>query len=274
MKKNIAAAILIILISSSVLLAQKKKPDEIHLKYFGTVKGKVIRIKGDSVEFRSGDNNLLYNYPKDDINYIILSSGEWISFKYENNFSEKESSGWGYFSLSGGGIVNLKPLNEADLRKRGLSVLADLNYQTSKFYSIGFQLGYSEVNLNGNNFLIQNGYSATSSTVTGGTSYLMSAGLINRIFIFPDSFIEPAISFFLGYGNLLISESDVSYSSGKKVLPDVTKKGYLASLGLGFLIQTGTNSGIILESKYNWLFHKKERIQFLNINIGYIIPIN
>ncbi len=274
MKKNIVLTISIILISVFVLSAQGKKPDEIHLKYFGTVKGNVIKIKKHSVEFRSEDNDLLYDYPKEDINYIILSTGEWISFSDENNLSGKESSGWGYFNLAGGGIVNLKPLNESDIRKNGISVFADLNYQFNQFYSMGFQLGYSEVKLNKNNFLAQNGYSGTNNTVSGGTSYLMSAGLINRIFVLPGSSVKPAVLFFLGYGNLLISETDVNYISGKNVFPDVSKTGFMSGVGLEFLIGTGTNSGFILGSRYNWLFHKDEKIHFLNFNLGYVIPIN
>ena len=275
MKKNIVFVICIILSSVFVLRAQEKKTDEIHLKYFGAVKGKVIRVKADSVEFRADDNGLLYDYPKEDINYIILSTGEWISFKEETNFQGQETKvSYGYFSLSGGGMVNLKPLNEADIRKEGISFLADLNYQFNKFYSIGFQLGYSSVNLNGNNFLLQNGYSGTKASVTGGTSYLMSVGLVNRIFILPRFFIKPLVSFFIGYGNLLISGTNVSDPTGKKIFPDVSKKGYLMGGGLGFLIATGTNSGIIIESKYNWLFYKDQKIHFLNFNLGYVIPIN
>ncbi len=274
MRKIFLLTVLIITVSGFVLRAQEKKTDEIHLKYFGTVRGKVIKIKQSTVEFRSGDNDLLYDYPKTDIDYIILSTGEWISFNQENNFSEKESSAWGYFSLNGGGIVNLRPLNEAKIRKQGISFLADLNYQFNKFYSLGIQLGYSSVNLNGNNFLVQNGFSGTKAAVNGGTSYLMSVGLVNRIFIFTGSFVEPILSIFSGYGNLLTSETDVDYITGKKVFPDSSKKGFLTTLGTGLFIKTGITSGIKLESGYNWFFYKNEKKHFVNFNLGCVIPIN
>ena len=273
MKQTILLLFVITIFSGS-LFAQGRIPDEIHLKYYGTIKGKVISIKDNSVEFRSDSTYMYYDYPKKDIDFIVLSSGEWITFSNQKKSNEIPGFSWGYFTLSGGGLMNQKPSTEAALRKRGYSLSADLNYQPGQAFSTGLQIGYNELGINHNIYLSQNGYSDTNSTVSGGTSYLFSVGSINRIFLFPNSAFKPVISFFVGYGNLLISRTEIMSTSGNRVVSDLAKHGLLAGGGISLFIETGTRSGFLLGSKYSWLFYKKENIQFVNFNIGYVIPIN
>ncbi len=274
MKQTILFLFIVAIFSTNAVVAQGKIPDEIHLKYYGTIKGKVISIKENSVEFRSDSTYMYYDYPKKDVDFIVLSSGEWITFSNERRSNEGAGFSWGYLTLSGGGLMNQKPSAEAALRKRGYSVLADLNYQPGESFSTGLQIGYNELDINHNAYLSQNGYSDTNSTVSGGTSYLFSVGSINRIFLFPNSSFKPVISFFVGYGNLLISQTEIISATGSSVVSDLAKHGLLAGGGISFFIETGTRSGFILGSKYNWLFYKKENLQFVNFNIGYAIPIN
>ena len=275
MKQNIPSILIIIILFCSVITAQDNTSDEIHLKNLGTQKGKVIRINENSVEFRSDKNLMYYNYPKKDIDFIILSTGEWITFNTANSLNgDNAESSWGYFSLSGGGLMNQLPLKEADIRKKGITVLADLDFQVSPIYSIGFQLGYNEIYIDRKSFLLQNGYSDSNSTVNGGTSYLFSAGVINRFFLFPNSFLKPMLSLYTGYGNMLISTTEIVSANSGQTNPDLSKQGILAGGGVSFFISTGNRSGIVLGSRYNWLFYKKENIQFVNFNIGYVIPIN
>ena len=274
MKQAILFLFIAVIFPGSVLIAQGKIPDEIHLKYYGTIKGKVISIKENSVEFRSDSTYMYYDYPKKDIDFIVLSSGEWITFSNERRSNGEPGFSWGYFTLSGGGLMNQKPSTEAALRKRGYSILADLSYQPGQAFSTGLQIGYNELDINSGVYLSQNGYSDTNSTVSGGTSYLFSVGLINRIFLFPNSAVKPVISFFVGYGNLLISRTEIISTTGGNVVSDLAKYGFLTGGGISFFLETGTRSGFLLGSKYNWLFYKKGNIQFINFNIGYIIPIN
>lgn len=274
MKQTILFLFAVIIFSGGFLYAQKKIPDEIHLKYYGTIKGKVISIKANSVEFRSDSTYMYYDYPKKDIDFIVLSSGEWITFNNQRRSNEEPGVSWGYFVLSGGGLMNQKPSTEAALRKRGYSLSADLNYQPGQSFSTGLQIGYNELGIDHSAYLSQNGYSDTNSTVLGGTSYLMSVGLINRIYLFPNSVIKPVISIFLGYGNLLISRTEIISTKGGSVVSDLSKHGFLTGWGISLFLETGTRSGFLLGSKYNWLFYKKENIQFVNFNIGYVIPIN
>lgn len=274
MKQAILFLFVAIIFSSCITIAQEKIPDEIHLKYYGTIKGKVINIKENSVEFRSDSTFMYYEYPKKDIDFIVLASGEWITFSTEKRSNDSPGIRWGYFALSGGGLMNQKPLDEAALRKSGFSALADLNYQPGESFSIGLQIGYNELNINDGVYLSQNGYSDTNSTVSGGKSYLLSVGLINRIYLFPKLPVKPVVSFFVGYGNLLISKAEIISSRGGSVVSDLTKYGLLTGAGLSFFIETGTRSGLLFGGKYNWLFYKKENIQFINFDIGYVIPIN
>ncbi len=275
MKRNSLLLFIIVILCSNALIAQETSTDEIHIKNVGTKKGKVISIDENTVEFRSDSNYMYYTYPKADIDFIVLSSGEWITFKNgKKTISTSSQYSWGYFCLSGGGIMNQKPLSEATIRKRGLSFSADLNYQIGRAFSTGFQIGYNEISVNNNEYLTQNGYSGTNSTITGGTSYLFSVGLVNRIFLLPNASVKPIISFFVGYGNLLISRTEIISPSGGLIVSDLTKYGFLSAAGIALFIETGTRSGFLFESKYNWLFYKKEKIEFLNFNVGYAIPIN
>jgi hypothetical protein len=275
MRQNILPIFIIVIIAFNTLLAQEQSYDELHLKNIGFIKGKVIRIDENSVEFRADSNFMYYTYPKKDIDFIVLSTGEWVTFENgKTSINRDYETSWGYLNLSGGGIMNEKPLDEAAVRKSGFSFSADLNYQVGRAFSTGFQIGYNQIDANSNVYLMQNGYSYLNSTISGGTSYLLSVGSINRIFIFPNSFIKPVISLFAGYGNLLISRSEIISPTGNRQISDLSKNGLLTGAGAALFIDTGTRSGIMIESKYNWLIYKKENIEFITFNVGYVIPIN
>jgi hypothetical protein len=273
MRQNVLIVFVMIVIVSNAILAQEQSYDELHLKNIGVIKGKVISIDENTVEFRADSNYMYYSYPKKDIDFIVLSTGEWVTFENgRTSISRSYETSWGYLNLSGGGIQNEKPLNEAAVRKRGFSFFADLNYQIGRVFSTGFQIGYNQTSVNSNVYLSR--YSTLNSTLSGGTSYLLSIGSINRIFIFPNSSIKPVISLFFGYGNLLISRSEIISSTGSKEIPDLSRDGFLTGAGAELFIETGTRSGIMIGSKYNWLIYKKEKIEFITFNIGYVIPIN
>lgn len=275
MRRNILPALIIIVIAFNSLLAQEHSYDEIHLKNIGVIKGKVITINENTVEFRADSNYMYYTYPKKDIDFIVLSTGEWVTFENgRTSISRNYETSWGYLNLSGGGIQNEKPLDEAAVRKRGFSFSADLNYQVGKVFSTGLQIGYNQTSVNSNVYLLRYSTSTLNSALSGGTSYLLSIGSINRIFIFPNSSIKPVISLFFGYGNLLISRSEINSPTGNIQISDWSRDGFLTGAGASFFIDTGTRSGIMIGSKYNWLIYKKENIEFITINIGYVIPIN
>jgi hypothetical protein len=275
MRKYILIVFVMFITASNTLLAQEQSYDELHLKNIGVIKGKVMSIGESTVEFRADSNYMYYTYPKKDIDFIVLSTGEWVTFENgRTSINRNYETSWGYLNLSGGGIQNEKPLDEAAVRKRGFSFSADLNYQIGRAFSTGFQVGYNQTEVNSNVYLLQNGYSGLNSSLSGGTSYLLSIGSINRIYIFPNSSIKPVISFFAGYGNLLISRSEIISPSRNQQISDLSKDGLLAGAGAALFIDTGTRSGIMIGSRYNWLIYKKENIEFITFNIGYVIPIN
>jgi hypothetical protein len=275
MRKNILIVFVMFIIASISLLAQEQSYDELHLKNIGAIKGKVINIGENTVEFRADSNYMYYTYPKKDIDFIVLSTGEWVTFENgRTSINRNYETSWGYLNLSGGGIQNEKPLDEAAIRKRGFLFSADLNYQVGRAFSTGFQIGYTQTEVNSNVYLLQNGYSGLNSSLSGGTSYLLSIGSINRIYLFPNSAIRPVISFFVGYGNLLISRSEIMSPSGNQQISDLSRDGLLTGAGAALFIDTGTRSGIMIGSRYNWLIYKKENIEFLTFNVGYVIPIN
>jgi hypothetical protein len=275
MRKYILIVFVMFITASNTLLAQEQSYDELHLKNIGVIKGKVMSIGESTVEFRADSNYMYYTYPKKDIDFIVLSTGEWVTFENgRTSINRNYETSWGYLNLSGGGIQNEKPLDEAAVRKRGFSFSADLNYQIGRAFSTGFQVGYNQTEVNSNVYLLQNGYSGLNSSLSGGTSYLLSIGSINRIYIFPNSSIKPVISFFAGYGNLLISRSEIMSPSGNQQISDLSKDGLLAGAGAALFIDTGTRSGIMIGSRYNWLIYKKENIELITFNIGYVIPIN
>jgi len=80
-----AAVILLpmILICLSVAQAQPDttaQVDKIHLRNGSVLEGKVKVVKTDLVEFVEKQSNLLYEFKKSEIQVIVLSSGQTISF--------------------------------------------------------------------------------------------------------------------------------------------------------------------------------------------------
>ena len=259
---------------NSLSFAQGKKYDLLRHKYFGEIKGKVVRIMADSVEFRKAPSGLLYIYAKKNIQYIITASGQWLSFNQNRDtFINNALGGWGYFNISGGVIHNLKPAYESAVHNTGLSARADLDYQVNDFYSIGMLIGYEEVKLKDEKFISENNLNPRT-IVNGGTAYRLKLGLVNRFYLFPSSFISPLISIFAGYGNTIFSEADYSYQGNKTIIRESDKKGVLVSAGGGIKISTGEKSGFLLVGDYYRFFSGSERYDYLTIHLGYIFPVN
>jgi hypothetical protein len=156
MRQSILIVFIIYIIASNALFAQEQSYDELHLKNIGVIKGKIIRIDENTVEFRADSNYMYYTYPKKDIDFVVLSTGEWVTFENgRTSFNRNYETSWGYLNLSGGGIQNEKPLDEAAIRKRGFSFSADLNYQIGRVFSTGFQIGYNQTSVNSNVYLLR-----------------------------------------------------------------------------------------------------------------------
>ena len=58
--------------------------DKLELKDGSIIYGKVIKIKTLIVEFKESDTDLLYEYNKNEISYIQLSTGKILTFKDVN----------------------------------------------------------------------------------------------------------------------------------------------------------------------------------------------
>jgi len=75
--------LLIILVFSSTISAQTHQTDTLDtiiLRDGETLKGKVLIVKTDMVEFVEESTSIIYEYDKTKINLIILSSGKIIDF--------------------------------------------------------------------------------------------------------------------------------------------------------------------------------------------------
>lgn len=254
--------------------AQNGKTDLLKHKYLGDLKGSVINISADSVEFKNAGTKLIYEYPKSDIDYIILSTGRWISFDEQGKtFVVNSMGGWGYFILSGGLAGNISPDPGADIWKDGISFAADLNYRVNDYYSLGFRIGYDAVKIREGSFISNSGLAAGTG-ISGGTTYRMTLGLINRVFLLPSFAVSPVVSLFAGYGNLIVSEIEIKQPAGNSNIGGVTSDGAIISAGAGFKISTGQRSGVIIGADYNWFFIKDNRQRYFTLHIGYLLPIN
>lgn len=264
-----------ILFFSFVNVFGQTRYDELHLKYFDSVKGRVLRITNKNVEFRIAKKNLIYDYNKKDIDYIILSDGTWIKFTDEgvDTVSHFIEGKWGYFSLSGGAFKIIYPNSEKDQRKIGYSVNTDLNYMLSSTYSLGLFLNYSSSKMKEDIFLRNTGLSNTSSSAKGGTLYFFTVGLINRFYIFPSAPVNPVISFSFGYSNLLISEIEISNRPLNWLSKDFDRRGVSTALGFGLNFKTGERGGFTLFAQYNRFFYKKNKLDYSTVQLAYILPI-
>ena len=253
-------------------IAQQNKFDILFHKYLGRLEGKDIQIKDQSVEFRLAKTNLLYDYPKADIKYIILKNGDWISFANRNDINDFKP--FGSFILSGGAISNVGKRTLQSQRKTGYELQSELCYNASKIYSVGFLLGYSLIETDRVKLLTNNNYSLSNSTANGGHVYHLRVGLNNHFKILPTFLLVPVINFYVGYSNQIISESTIIASSVVSKIPDKIEKGIEVGAGFGVLIRVWGNGGIIITCQYSRIFQDKNKIEFLYANIGYGFPID
>lgn len=273
MIKRICPAMIIVLLAAAICYGQNKNFDLLKHKFFGELKGKLIKTFDETVQFKRSDTGLIYNYEKKNIDYVILSTGEWISFnRDEKVFVSNVFGGWGFFHLSAGAVNNLKPSENSQIQKYGISFNADLNYEVNNFYSVGFLIGYDANKMNGSKFLEISGIK--NATAAGGEKYQLKTGIINRFWLFNSSFISPVISIFGGYENLEVSDINLNTAGVESTINGFTKDGFLFSGGLGLKFSTGEKSGFLLTGDYNWFFIKNERAEYLTFHIGYILPIN
>jgi hypothetical protein len=182
--------------------------------------------------------------------------------------------GWGYFNLSLGIVRNLKPTVDSNIWKYGISVNADLNYQVGNFYSFGFLIGYNEISMKNSKYLESVGLNSSNFSTTGGKSYQLILGGINRFWFFPSSFVSPVISLFGGYENLIVYDIMLNKSGTINKVTGFTKSGFLFAGGVGLKFSTGEKNGFLLSSDYNWFFNKKIRYEYLTFHFGYILSIN
>jgi len=192
----------------------------------------------------------------------------------EEIFVANSLGGWGYFNLSLGIVRNLKPTLDSNMWDYGISVNADLNYQIGDFYSFGFLIGYNEIIMNSSIYLESGGLNSSNFSATGGKSYQLILGGINRFWFFPSSFVSPVISLFGGYENLIVSDIELNNSGKIAIVPGFTKDGFVFAGGVGLKFSTGKKSGFLLTSDYNWFFNKKDRYEYLTLHLGYLLPIN
>ncbi|HKI78949.1 MAG TPA: hypothetical protein VKA26_10440 [Ignavibacteriaceae bacterium] len=217
-------------------------------------------------------------------NEPIIYSGKFLTTLGNQSVSPKnnpdtltdfENNSKGYFNFSGGAIKYLEPKQLANLKEIGLSFTADLNYKAGKNYSIGFLIGYTETNLKTNKYLQANNFVPGDSVmISGGKEYLLRYGIINRIFLIPSSPVDPLISIFIGYANMLSSEINIEAKSGVTKISDESRMGFTIGAGLGFFIHTGETAGFLLNADYNFFFYKNEKIKYGTASISYSLPIN
>lgn len=81
---------LFITLLTTIVLCQTDTLDTIILKGGETLKGKVLIVKTDVVEFVEESTSIIYEYYKTKINLIILSSGKTIDFNKSTTLDKKE----------------------------------------------------------------------------------------------------------------------------------------------------------------------------------------
>lgn len=67
------------------------KIDKIYLEDGTTLKGKVVTIKKDVVDFIDSETNLSYEFAKSEIKFIQLHNGKTLTFKDKPETSEPKS---------------------------------------------------------------------------------------------------------------------------------------------------------------------------------------
>ncbi len=206
--------------------------------------------------------------------YIFANGDRKSIDSTEGIFVTNSSGGWGYFNLRLGIVRNLKPTLDSNIWEYGISVNADLNYQVGDFYSVGFLIGYNEISMNSSKYLESVGLNSSKFNATGGKSYQLILGTINRFWFSPSSFVSPVISLFGGYENLIFSDIELNNSGKIATVPGFTKDGFLFAGGVGLKYSTGEKSGFLLTGDYNWFFSKTDRYEYLTFHLGYVLPIN
>lgn len=265
----------IIAVSSTQIKSQQNKFDILFHKYLGRQEGRVIKIEDKTVEFRLTKTNLLYKYPKEEIKYIILINGEWIaftdSFDTNNKINFKPT---GSFILSAGKAITVGRGVLENQKKSGYEFRSELSYNASSIYSIGFMIGYSFIRTDETKLLLNNNYPLSNSSANAGNVYHLRVGLNNRFMILPSFSLVPEVNIYFGYSNQIISESTIISSSVVNKIPDNIEKGIELGVGVGFLIKTGHNYGLIINWQYSRIFQKRKGINFLYFDMGYSVPIN
>jgi hypothetical protein len=72
---------LLMFLLAAICYSQKDSTDRLELKNDKIITGKVVKIKPATVEFKEFSTDLLYEYEKKEIRYIILSSGKIMIFE-------------------------------------------------------------------------------------------------------------------------------------------------------------------------------------------------